>query len=57
MNICFIGTGNMAGAIIRGLSKEKSFSIYGYDLSEKALEVLYVSSLRNMSFARNENES
>ncbi|MBR2594398.1 MAG: pyrroline-5-carboxylate reductase [Firmicutes bacterium] len=40
MNICFIGTGNMAGAIIRGLSKEKSFSIYGYDLSEKALEVL-----------------
>ena len=40
MNICFIGTGNMAGAIIRGLSKEKSFSVYGYDLSDAALNVL-----------------
>jgi len=40
MNICFIGTGNMAGAIIRGLSKEKSFSVYGYDLSQKALGTL-----------------
>ena len=40
MNICFIGTGNMAGAIIRGLSKEKSFSVYGYDPSEKALKIL-----------------
>lgn len=40
MNIGFIGTGNMAGAIIRGLSLSKEFSVHGYDLSKEALEIL-----------------
>ena len=40
MNIGFMGTGNMSGAIIRGLSGEKSFSLYGFDLSEAALSTL-----------------
>ena len=37
MKYGFLGTGNMSGAIIRGLAKTGSAKIYGYDPSEDAL--------------------